>query len=360
MNPFDAFIQAMAAASMETLRHFDLPVALSAGMAPDRARAWDQMQKVYYGPTKFTRKQSEAAQKAHGFSLDELALIERRVAVVKDAGERWRLRLELLDVTGGYRAIERAAREIVPREDDTPTKKQVAFSQPKNGRARITIDTTDRKAADLEYRLRQDIDATQPAAAQMEEAFWRIVEGKAGGVVAAAPRPIVMVPITEHARIMAGDGDDVILTLTDGTSMTGAEYLQQEFGEALEVAAFHPEEGAVNLYDTERFANQKQRDMACMVSPVCAFPGCRHGALGSEIHHVEAWKHGGYTNMNNLVPLCKYHNRINDDDPWRTKRGRIAMIRGAPWWISPRGYHLRNTDRGALDQLFGPRDTPLP
>ena len=196
----------------------------------------------------------------------------------------------------------------------------------------------------------------------MEEALWRIVEGKTGGVVAAAPRPIVMVPITEHARIMAGDGDgdDIILTLTDGTTMTGAEYMQQEFGEVLEVAAFHPEEGAVNLYDTERFANQKQRDMACMVSPVCAFPGCRHGAYNSEIHHVDAWKHGGYTNMNNLVPLCRYHNRINDDDPWRKSRGRIAMIRGAPWWVSPRGYHLKNTDRGALDQLFGPRGTPLP
>ena len=115
--------------------------------------------------------------------------------------------------------------------------------------------------------------------------------------------------------------------------------------------------GAVNLYDTERFANQKQRDMACMVSPVCAFPGCRHGAYASEIHHVDAWKHGGLTNMDNLVPLCRYHNRINDDDPWRNKRGRIAMIRGAPWWVSPRGYHIKNTDRGALDQLFGPQST---
>ena len=150
MNSFDAFIQAMSAVSMETLRHFDLPVALAAGMAPDRARAWDQMQDVYYGKTKFTRKQAHAVQKARGFSLDELALIERRISGVKDAGERWRLRLELLDVTGGYRAIERAAREIVPREDNAPKKKQVAFSAPRNGRARITIDTTDRKAADLE------------------------------------------------------------------------------------------------------------------------------------------------------------------------------------------------------------------
>ncbi|MBX4390515.1 HNH endonuclease, partial [Mycobacterium tuberculosis] len=76
---------------------------------------------------------------------------------------------------------------------------------------------------------------------------------------------------------------------------------------------------------------------------------CRHGAYGAEIHHVQAWKHGGCTNMDNLVPLCRYHNRINDDDPWRTSRGRIEMIRGAPWWVSPRGYYLKNTDRGALD-----------
>ena len=145
----------------------------------------------------------------------------------------------------------------------------------------------------------------------------------------------------------------MILTLTDGTTMTGAEYLAAEFGEALEVAAFHPEAGAVNLYRTDRFANQKQRDLASMVSPTCAFPGCRHGAYGCEMHHVHPWKHGGATNLNNLAPLFRYHNRVNDDDPRKTKRGRIDMIRGAPWWVSPHGHRVKNTDRGALDQLFG-------
>ena len=99
------------------------------------------MQGVYFGATKFTRKQALAAHKARGFLLDELALIERRINRVNDMGERWRLRLALLGVTGGYRAIEHAARELVPAAT-TPTKKQVAFSAPKNGRARITIDTT--------------------------------------------------------------------------------------------------------------------------------------------------------------------------------------------------------------------------
>ena len=149
------------------------------------------------------------------------------------------------------------------------------------------------------------------------------------------------------------DSDDVVLALSDGTTMTGAEFLAAQFGDILEVAAFHPEAGAVNLYRTERRANQKQRDLAKMVSPVCAFPGCRHGADACELHHVTAWKHGGETNLDNLAPLCRYHNRINDDDPGQSKRGRVAMIRGAPVWISPRGYPVKNTDRGVMETLFG-------
>ena len=358
MNPFEAYIEALTATSIETLRHFNLDTALTAGMAPHRARAWAGMQSVYFGATKFTRKQTLAAHKARGFSLDELALIERRLNGINDAGERWRLRLALLGVTGGYRAIEHAARELVPREDNTPTKNQVAFSAPKNGRARITIDTTDRNAADLEHRLTQEVDPAKPAAEQMEAAFWNIVRGDTGGVAAAAPRPIVIVPIDAHARILAGNGDDVILTLTDGTTMTGAEYLAAEFGDVFKVAAFHPETGAVNLYRADRFANQKQRDLASMVSPVCAFPGCRHGAYGCEMHHVHPWKHGGATNLDNLAPLCRYHNRVNDDDPRTTTRGRIEMIRGAPWWVSPHRHRVKNTNRGALDQLFGNAKRP--
>ena len=355
MNPFEAYIEALTATSIETLRHFNLDTALAAGMAPHRAREWAGMHNVYFGATRYTRKQALAAHKARGFSLDELALIERRINGINDASERWRLRLALLGVTGGYRAIEHAARELVPREDNTPKKNQVVFSAPNNGRARITIDTTDRNAADLEHRLTQEVDPAKPAAEQMEAAFWNIVRGDTGGVAAAAPRPIVIVPIDDHTRIVAGNGDDVILTLTDGTTMTGAEYLAAEFGEALKVAAFHPATGAVNLYRADRFANQKQRDLASMVSPVCAFPGCRHGAYGCEMHHVHPWKHGGATNLDNLAPLCRYHNRVNDDDPRTTKRGRIEMIRGAPWWVSPHGHRVKNIHRGALDQLFGTR-----
>ena len=136
----------------------------------------------------------------------------------------------------------------------------------------------------------------------------------------------------------------------------GLDMLAAEFGEAFKVAAFHPEAGAVNLYRADRFANQKQRDLASMVSPVCAFPGCRHGAYGCEMHHVHPWKHGGATNLDNLAPLCRYHNRVNHDDPRHTnRRGRIERIRGRPVWVSPRGHPVVNTVHpyGVMELLFG-------
>ena len=356
MNSFAALVEAMSASALETLAGFDLDVALAAGFAPDRARALSRLQAVYFGPTKFTRKQREALARAGGFSLDELLLIERRIAKVSDVAARWGLRLSLLEVEGGYRAIERAAREVVPA-DDAPVRDAAKFGPARGGKKTLHLTLDEREITDIEFAGRQGIDPAKPAAEQIAKNLASIFFG-GGGVARAVPRPILAVGLPDFVRIMAGEGDDVVLALSDGTTMTGAEFLTAQFGDVLEVAAFHPEAGAVNLYRTERRANKKQRDLAKMLSPVCAFPGCRHGADACELHHVTAWKHGGETNLDNLAPLCRYHNRVNDDDPWRAKRGRIVMIRGAPVWISPRGYPLKNTNRGILDRLFGHEKAP--
>ena len=161
-----------------------------------------------------------------------------------------------------------------------------------------------------------------------------------------------MVPFPEWTRIQSGAGDEVVLTLTDGTTMTGAEFLQHEFGDALEVAAFHPVEGAVNLYRTARFANDKQRVLASMMTPTCPVPGCRHGADSCEMHHIDAWRFGGETNLANLVPLCRFHNGRNDDDPEVRRYGRIHIRDGTPIWVSPGGTPVENETPGAMEQLF--------
>ena len=139
--------------------------------------------------------------------------------------------------------------------------------------------------------------------------------------------------------------------------MTGAEYLNSHVATTkneLEAAVFHPQHGAVNLYRTQRLANDKQRALARAVTPGCPVPGCRHAADACEIHHITAWQHGGETNINNLSPLCRYHNRVNDDDPQRARRGRIEIVDAQPLWHSPRGYSAPNPVHrpGAMKMLY--------
>ena len=188
----------------------------------------------------------------------------------------------------------------------------------------------------------------------MYEAFAELLRGGAG-VAQAVPRPLIQVPLSEHIRILTGEGDETILGLSDGTTMTGAEYLTHYYSKDLEVALFHPQAGAVNLYHAKRFANAKQRVLARATLTTCPVPDCRHAADNCEVHHITPWARGGPTNMDNLSVLCRYHNRTNDDDPHRHHRGRIHMRNGTPTWVSPRGTPVPNTAHqyGAMHLLFG-------
>ena len=165
----------------------------------------------------------------------------------------------------------------------------------------------------------------------------------------------MVVGLDQHVQILSGDGDDVILGLTDGTTITGAEYLASE-PELAEVALFHPTEGALNLYQTQRYANDKQRDLARLTLTVCPWPGCRHGSDSCEIHHMQSWAEGGETNMANLVPVCRYHNQINHDiASHANRRGSVKRVKGTPTWVSPNGIPAANRYHpyGAMEVLFG-------
>lgn len=360
MTPFQTMIRGM---TVDTLDGFDREEAIAAGFSTAKARAWEKLHRAYFGPTKFTKLQRIALQKARAgeFSLDQLAMIEDRLIRIESPKRRMVVRLSLLDVRVTYAALQRLASKLIPKKTQPP-KKQMTFSKSRNGTRTVSITAGERDAADLEHAVSQNLDHSRPAAPQMLENFLTLMRGDGehanARVPYADPRPIVLVPVEDHCKILGGHGDDTLLALTDGTTMTGAEYLKTravECGLDLEVGLFHPQDGAVNLYREERFANQKQRDLARMLAPVCPVPDCRHGADSCQIHHITAWNQGGQTNLANLAPLCRYHNGVNDDDPKRKKRGRIENVGGTPTWVSPRGFHVRNSYHpyGAMQLLFG-------
>ncbi|MCZ9293517.1 HNH endonuclease signature motif containing protein [Corynebacterium meitnerae] len=361
MSSFAALVAGLTN-PIEALADFDARVLLDAGCSPARVRELVKVHTAYYGKTTFTRKQANAIKIARSTkkSMDQLAYIEGRLAGIKDSAEKWRLRLALLSVPGNYDTLKRRSTDIVPEVDKPAPEPTVRYGRSNKKRRPVTIMALEDDAAAIEFATRQNLD-DGPAGPQMYEKLMAILglrpeEGEApSGIAPAVPRPLVLIPLDEHINIMKGHGNDVILGLTDGTTMTGAEFLQQNFGDVLEVALFHPQEGPVNLYDTQRFANQKQRDLARATMPTCPVPDCRHAADNCEVHHIKAWSRGGLTNMDNLAMLCRYHNRTNDDDPSKPHHGRVENIRGTPMWRSPRGYLIPNTVHpfGAMTLLYG-------
>ena len=363
MNTFAALVTGLTN-PIETLASFDAQVLLDAGCKPTLIRQWTKVHKIYYGPTKFTRKQANAIKIARSTkkALDQLAYIESRLVGINNPHEKWRLRLALLSVPGNYETLQRRAKDIVPEVDKPAPEPTIRFGRSRKQSRPMRLMGPEHDMAAIEYALRQQITGDGPAGPQMYEAFMTILglrpnakDAPTQGIAPAVPRPLILIPLEEHIKIISGAGDDIILGLTDGTTMTGAEYLAQNFGDVLEVAVFHPQVGAVNLYDTQRFANQKQRDLARALSPMCPVPDCRHAADNCQVHHIKAWSQGGLTNMDNLAMLCRYHNRTNDDDPERSYHGRVDNIRGAPMWRSPNGYLVPNTIHpfGAMTLLYG-------
>lgn len=347
---------------IDDLAGFDRQAALDAGIDEATVNAWASVDRAYYGPTRYKKLQRTAIDVARAarVPLGRLALIERLVGGVEDETVRWNLRMELLEVKGRCAALRRRAKEIVPPKPPKPPVAGVRCTRTRQGYRQLLVTAPERVVTDVEHAIRRDLDPDRPEAPQMLDNLVQILRGD-GGVAEAVPRPVVAVPLPAHMKIISGDGDDVTLQASDGTTMTGAEYLARHNAADLEVALFHPQEGPVNLYRGARFANDKQRTLVAAATPECAWVNCHRPAAFSEVHHIVPWKHGGQTNLSNLAPLCRYHNRVNNDDGHLApggrnerggRRGRIERIRGRPTWVSPFGYTVAKPV-GAMHLLFG-------
>jgi hypothetical protein len=88
---------------------------------------------------------------------------------------------------------------------------------------------------------------------------------------------------------------------------------------------------------TRRLATTAQRDAAIATSDGhCYWPGCTVGAHACQIDHLTGWEAGGDTNIDNLAPLCRWHNRLKH-------RGRYHATRNPDGSITvtdPRGQPL--------------------
>ena len=95
---------------------------------------------------------------------------------------------------------------------------------------------------------------------------------------------------------------------------------------------------------------------------VVLIPGCRRKAQYDDLDHVEAWREGDQTTVENLLSLCRRHHRLKHSGRWRIDRDDAT---GVTVWTDRRGRtyrtrapHRPTTTTTAADPT-NPTATPL-
>ena len=333
-------------------------------MSLNTARKYTRLATVFFGPADSPKVQRDAVAlaEARQLSVEYLEMVNKHAKKLNTRGAAWKLRAELIAHKGTLDEVNEYGKQRVTEEGgDKQKQRGVRVGRAIDGLRTISITDTQRKITDLEKSLDAAItDDDQPRSEALLEPFWDLVEGNGTGLIKPEYRTVIAIGLEDYAKVSCGKGEDVVVALSDGTTMTGAEFInaamEGSLGDKLYVGLFHPTAGPVNLYET-RFASDKLRTLAMAENLVCPWPDCNVPADRCQVHHIDAHKHGGHTKPSNLTMLCKYHNGVNNDDPdgqrnkrrpgkpkrGKPNRGRIRRHRGKVRLQTPGGKLVGNT-----------------
>ena len=315
------------------------------GLDITEAREYRRLWKIYYGQSQHSRRQREARELAikHKHSRRSLLRIEQFIKKLDKPYLAWKMRTALLAAPKKF--LRKHAEDLLNSYNAKPRaqkpKSKLRIKTDKNGKTRIILTAESGVIAPLTNAIKEKAGSDQPE--ELAQTFLRMMKD---GVPEEKVTVVLGLWLDEYKKIEQGTGDDLILTRSDGATMTGAQAAQALLAEQGYVVLLDPVKGPLNLYRTQRHASHKQRLVMSFLHPTCVAPGCNKGSKFCQAHHVHAWKNGGETNITNLVPLCKFHNGRNDDDPGRRLHGRIEMVGMRAYWRSPRnGRLMRNRHR---------------
>src|SRR5699024_5402650 len=272
-----------------------------------------------FGPADSPKVQCDAVAlaEARQLSLEYLEMVNKHAKKLTTRGAAWKLRAELIAYKGTLDEVNEYGKQRVTEEGgDKQKQRGVRVGQAIDGLRTISITYTQRRITDLEKTLDAGIkyDEDQPRSEALLAPFWDLVEGGGTRRITPASRTVIAIGLDDFAKVSCGPGDEVIVALSDGTTMTGAEFInaamEGALGDKLYVGLFHPTAGPVNLYEA-RFASDKLRTLAMAENLVCPWPDCNVPADRCQVHHIDAHKNGGQTKPSNLTMLCKYHNGVN-------------------------------------------------
>ncbi|WP_448854643.1 HNH endonuclease signature motif containing protein [Corynebacterium frankenforstense] len=374
------------------------------GVLPMDAQKIARVARTYFPVTSAKANAIQAA-RANGHSIVTLEMIESFVATLNNQRRVWGFRTRACRTVGTHDEVRKACQRLLDDYNGpaapVPQTRSLQFINSKTKGTGLLFRGPSAEIAALRHAARAAaataVGEDNVDAKACGDAFADfLAQGAPGSVVHA----VVGVSLNEVVRIEDGHGDDIELVASDGSRMTGSEFLErlirqvtagqpdsrpaEEPGtepgagaaasadmeaeaddEAPELGLFaaeiptripemvfddnsmimlvHPLEGPSNLYRVSRFANGKQRTMLRATFGVCAHPQCNQPAEFCQADHDTAWVRGGMTNINNLTPLCRYHNGANDDDPdGPVRHGRVERDGLDVYRVLPGGRRQRD------------------
>lgn len=253
-------------------------------------------------------------------SLDTLIVIEKLAKRVKSSRKKWQLRRLLCHTKGNPKQIKKRGLTLLV-ELATPRTRKLGVSVSRYSDQLWSMRITG-PAAIIASLYDPVKNADDPV-----DALHQAVTG--GRSVETILRPIVTIPLDKADTVLDGTGDETVFSCSDGVTRTSCEIVGARLDEHWGFALIHPVEGPVDLVRSKRFANTKQRVLAAVENPTCAWEGCNKPADECQVHHLLPWQYGGHTTSSNLTTCCAYHNGVNDDDPAGPgTRGRLERVDG--------------------------------
>jgi len=99
---------------------------------------------------------------------------------------------------------------------------------------------------------------------------------------------------------------------------------------------------------SKRLAQPAQRRALAVRDGGCVVPGCHAPPDWADVHHLVPWEHGGRTDIDAMVLLCRHHHTAHHAGAYD-----IDIRNGLPWvrvpaWVNPNRPWLRNTSHHTI------------
>ena len=161
-------------------------------------------------------------------------------------------------------------------------------------------------------------------------AFARLVQGNVGGGRPGQPEFVGVIDLTGGPQSADGPGDHS----GGGPQVTWPipiEVPMRVLAELIDDADIHTvavrngvvihAPGNINLGRNSRIANRAQRRALRGLYSTCAVPNCLVAYDRCKLHHINWWRHGGRTDLDNLLPVCVHHHHKIHDTGWNITLG---------------------------------------